>query len=266
MKKMVITIAALAALSAGPAWAADMAVKVPYKAPYSWTGCYAGFNFGFFQALDRYDNIPSGATVPAAGVAVNATSYTDHGSAYDAGGQLGCDYQFSNVVVGIVVDGNGTALNESILATQPANAFLLDKTETVSKRVGWFATARARAGVTPWEGWLFYATGGFAIAGLKGEYSAVFSDGTAFAGSSSVTRTGWTAGAGVEWMVAQQWTMNFEYLYLDFGSFSFLSPNTSVAGGAANPAFSWTTNVRAREQTFRVGINYHFGGPVIAKY
>jgi outer membrane immunogenic protein len=267
MKKLIVGSVVLAAL-AGPAWAADMSVKAPaaaYRAPFSWTGCYAGGNFGFFHALDRYDNTPSGAFDPIT-TAAGQTSYSDRTSSYDAGVQVGCDYQWGYTVWGVVADIDGTGLDESIPATVPANAFLLDRNETVSKRVSWFSTVRGRLGVTPVDGWLFYATGGFAAARLRGAYDSLFSDGTAFNGSASTTRTGYAAGAGVEWNVATNWTVSFEYLYLDFGTWSFISPNTSAAGGPPAPTFSWTTSIHVREQTFRVGVNYHFGGPVIASY
>lgn len=63
MKKLFLANVALAVLIAAPAMAADMPIKGPpvYKAPFSWTGCYAGFNAGYIGALDRYDNSPSGA-------------------------------------------------------------------------------------------------------------------------------------------------------------------------------------------------------------
>jgi opacity protein-like surface antigen len=51
MKSLVLRMAALSALTASPALAADMAVKPYYKAPpvaavYNWTGFYIGGNVG----------------------------------------------------------------------------------------------------------------------------------------------------------------------------------------------------------------------------
>jgi outer membrane immunogenic protein len=270
MKKLAAGCVAVAAAFSAPALAADMPAKVPaYRAPYSWTGCHAGFNFGLFIPLDRYDNAPSGAFVPAlgpVGVAANTTTYTEQANAYTFGAQAGCDVQWGVTVWGVAADFNGTGVNENVLGTPPANAFLPVNTESVSKKIPWFSTFRGRFGITPGEAFLIYGTGGLAVANLRAEYASQFTDGTTFAGAASTTRTGWTAGGGVEWGVAPGWTVNFEYLYLDFGSFAFISPNTSFAGGPAAPAFTWTTNVRAHEQTFRVGINYWFGGPVAARY
>jgi outer membrane immunogenic protein len=271
MKKFLLAYVASAALVAGPAVAADMAVKVPvYKPPFSWSSCYGGISAGYFGALDRYDNAPSGAlltALTAAQIAAGQTSYSSTGSsAYVYGAQLGCNYQWSSVVLGVEGDFNGTGLDEQIITIVPASATWLGKNETDEKKLNWFSTFRARFGVTPVDGWLFYATGGVAVAHFSSSYFSLFTDGTTYAGSASTTRTGWTAGGGVEWNVATNWSLKLEYLYLDFGSFGFASPNTSVSGAAAAPAFTWTTNVRAREQLVRVGVNYMFGGPVVAKY
>lgn len=56
-----------------------------------------------------------------------------------------------------------------------------------------------------------------------------------------------------------------EFLYLDFGSFDYLSPCT----GNCIPGESWNTSVKAQEYVARVGINYlfHLGpAPVVARY
>src|SRR5258708_6992599 len=198
MKKLFFANAAFAALIAAPAMAADMPIAAPpvYKAPFSWSGCYGGFNAGFIGSLDRYDNSPSGAystILTPAQIAQGQTSRKPDVGSYIGGVQLGCNYQGSSVV------------------------------------------------------W-----------GVEGDFNA-------HAGSVSTTRTGWTAGGGVEWTVAANWSMNFEYLYLDFGTWSYLSPNTSFFGGPAAPPFTWTTNLRTREQVARIGINYKLG-PSFANY
>ena len=64
------------------------------------------------------------------------------------------------------------------------------------------------------------------------------------------------AGAGLEFAVAPRWTLKAEYLYVDLGKF-----NCGVACGAAV-----TDNVTFRTNLIRAGINYRFGGPVVARY
>jgi outer membrane immunogenic protein len=60
--------------------------------------------------------------------------------------------------------------------------------------------------------------------------------------SNSQTRTGWTAGAGLEWMFAPHWSLKAEYLYRRFDSVTFLGvPTGSLALNSG-----------------QFGINYHF--------
>lgn len=77
---------------------------------------------------------------------------------------------------------------------------------------------------------------------------------TSSAFSTDMTRVGAVIGAGIERKLSPNWSVKAEYLYLDFGSAAFLS-GTGV-----------DTNVRLRDNIFRLGINYKFGGPVVARY
>jgi outer membrane immunogenic protein len=69
------------------------------------------------------------------------------------------------------------------------------------------------------------------------------------------TRTGWAAGAGIEWGITQNWTARVEYLYLDFGT------ATSVF-----PLSNRQQTTSASMNIARFGVNYKFGGPVVARY
>lgn len=75
------------------------------------------------------------------------------------------------------------------------------------------------------------------------------------------TQIGWTVGAGAEWMFAPQWSFKAEYLYVDLGNIS----NTITYTYGANTS-TLTSTVRDRETIVRAGVNYHFGGPIVAKY
>jgi outer membrane immunogenic protein len=83
---------------------------------------------------------------------------------------------------------------------------------------------------------------------------------TCLTGNDDTTKVGWTVGAGAEWMFAHNWSVGVEYVYVDLGSSTItLAP----AGG-----FFFNTSVKFddREHVARVKINYHFGGPVVAKH
>ena len=69
------------------------------------------------------------------------------------------------------------------------------------------------------------------------------------------TRTGWTVGAGIEWGISPNWTARVEYLYLDFGT------TTSVF-----PLSNRQQTTSASMNIARFGVNYKFGGPIVAGY
>ena len=81
--------------------------------------------------------------------------------------------------------------------------------------------------------------------------------------SLSNTKTGWTAGAGIETpftllgLLGPNWTTKTEYLYVDLGT---TTDNFTLAVLPATATRSVT------EHIFRTGINYHFNSPVVAKY
>jgi outer membrane immunogenic protein len=70
-------------------------------------------------------------------------------------------------------------------------------------------------------------------------------------GSGSVTRAGWTAGAGIEARIDNRWSTKLEYLYVDLGSGTvFTEP---IGGGA-----TVSENVTFRAHILRGGLNYRF--------
>ena len=73
-------------------------------------------------------------------------------------------------------------------------------------------------------------------------------------GSRSETRTGWTAGGGVEWLVDKNWSLRAEYLYVDLGSMQVLVPTSNT------PTFTQTMQVNAdlTAQVARLGLNFRF--------
>ncbi len=93
-------------------------------------------------------------------------------------------------------------------------------------------------------------------------------------GRFSNTQTGWTAGGGLEWMIAPNWSLKAEALYYDLGSAQFAaSPVGALASSnrstivifAATPV----TRLRFDGVIARAGVNYHLNwgsAPVIAKF
>jgi outer membrane immunogenic protein len=106
---------------------------------------------------------------------------------------------------------------------------------------------------------LLYAKGGFAVVADK--YSGITTlTGVTF-DSASETRWGGVAGAGVEFAFARNWSAALEYDHMFMGTrtLDFYSP--LVPG-----LFSREDRIRQDVDLVTVRVNYHFGGPVVAKY
>jgi outer membrane immunogenic protein len=248
-------IAALTAISlAAPAYAADLPAR-EYRAPpmvapvpvYDWSGFYIGGNIGGARDSSTSTNRALDGTFVSSGSGNN--------SGVIGGGQIGYNFMVSpNFLLGVEADVEGTSLKGSVASIDGSNIH--------NSKLDDFGTARGRAGFTV-NNWLFYGTGGFAwsegtesrtqVASVTSVPPIPAPGGTVE--SVSNTRTGWTAGAGVEWGLTQNWTARVEYLYLDLGSATSVFPlsNRQETG-------SLTMNVA------RFGVNYKFGGPVVAKY
>ena len=82
--------------------------------------------------------------------------------------------------------------------------------------------------------------------------------------SATDTKAGYTVGAGIEGAIGGNWTAKLEYLYVDLGrvSGSFATTIPALGGGTLTSSY----NSRITDNVLRVGVNYKFDGPVVAKY
>jgi outer membrane immunogenic protein len=142
------------------------------------------------------------------------------------GGTLGYNWQFGTFVLGI--EGDGAFGNVS------ASATIAPVTATV--KVDSFSTVRGRFGVAV-DQVLLYGTGGLALADTKVSATVL-----GVSASASQVQTGWTAGAGIEWMFIPRWSLKAEYLYRRFDNTTLLGVPTGTL--AVNSG--------------QFGINYHF--------
>jgi outer membrane immunogenic protein len=301
MRRIFLTSAALFACAAvDMAGAADLppAAPPPAVAPvvappplWSWSGCYVGVNGGGTRAQNRADLSPAGLylTPPgnapppningtgdfASDIAALSNSYSMTSNGWEAGGQIGCNAQWGMAVVG--VEGDWQWSNTSTSADASYAAFTdAAHTEHVDVSQRWFATARVRAGFTPWERVLIYGTGGVAWANYTSNSAVIFANvanpfagvfnGATHIGSASTNQLGWVAGGGIEWALTNNWSIKAEYLYLRFNGFAYTSPLTAATFPFA-PGYAWNTAITPREQVARIGLNYKFDwGPVVARY
>jgi outer membrane immunogenic protein len=276
MKKLVLAVSIVAA-SAVSASAADMAVKArPMVAPiYDWSGFYAGVNAGGVWNDTRDDLFPTGCfltNIACGGGIPNNPQRSDlgrmHGSSFTGGGQAGYNWQSGKWVFGVEGDIEYVGINDSNVINRPIAAPLVGNfLHTETDKQDWLATVRGRVGVTLDPSFLVFATGGVAFGEVRSATAVAFTTTTdAYAGSTSTTRVGWTVGGGGEWMFAPKWSIKAEYLYVDLGKAGYNNACiTAVCAGFAPPP-SYQTDLRVHEHVARVGLNYHFSGPVVARY
>jgi opacity protein-like surface antigen len=79
------------------------------------------------------------------------------------------------------------------------------------------------------------------------------------------TKTGWTVGAGAEYALVNRWSVKAEYLYAQFTGLGGTSALVSTVPTGFSNVFTGRTGTFS-DNIVRVGLNYRFGGPVVARY
>jgi len=303
LRRILLTSASAMALT-GAALAADLRPPPPppvYVPPPSWTGFYAGLNAGGTWTSVNSANTATANLDPGNGLtgetvgnitsaALATTSVPLHPTAAFIGGaQLGYNYQFYNsFLAGFEADIQGTssdfravgAFSQAAFPGFPANGISQDI--ATSQSTDWLGTVRGRLGYLFTPTLLVYGTGGFAYGQTNSTTSItqfVVNDSFlpnaygAF-GRFSNTRTGWTAGGGLEWMFFPNWSFKVEYLYYNLGSAHY---SDGVLSNYNTTPTLFTQGLPVSKASFngnivRVGVNYHFFtwppvvAPVVAKY
>lgn len=264
MKKIMTAVAlsSLVALSAHAAKSAPYIAPAAQPAPapqaeFNWTGFFLGINAGYGWGQENLDKV----YVEDGGF--NATIYgkdlvTDASPNFNGwfgGGQVGYNYAFEKVgLLGLEADIQGSGF-ESDYKAIPGSDF---DGFTAESEMNWFGTIRGKLGVF-YGDVLFYATGGFAYGGQEvsvyNQYDQVAPE--TIKTTDNVTRTGWTAGAGIEAVIYGQLTAKAEYLYISFGEETYDLDETATA----NTPSVWPTQTATADNhinSFRLGLNYHF--------
>jgi outer membrane immunogenic protein len=240
MKRLIgfgVMAAALAAAMC--AQAADMPRKappMPMEQPLNWGGCYAGADIGYAWGRDRDTE-----TALATGV-LSPFSPTDTVAANgpQAGGYLGCNWQWSSAYV-IGVEGDLDWVNARGTVTFPNSGPPLNFYDT---RVDNQSSVRGRIGYA-FDRLLLYATVGGAFAHIT-EHDVVGATGQF--SDTSATRSGLTAGAGVDIALTERWLLRIDYRYTNFGTIAY---NSSVFPGV-------NENHKISENVVRWGASYKF--------
>jgi outer membrane immunogenic protein len=258
MKRILFTTVSLGVLAAvSPALAADLGVytKAPAVASpiYDWTGVYIGaFGGGGFGNHNINNGAAAGGNV--FGVTNFSANYASQGGL--GGGEIGYNWQSGNIMFGVEGDVFGSGIKGNDIAAVNAaiaagNPLPVGSTDATSLR--WGATARARAGFTV-DRLLLFFTGGLAY----GDFS--HTDVSLAAGGKTdaftFTRSGLTAGAGIAYALTNNVLGKFEYRYYNFDTFNRTTPTNGVTPYGISNTYSVVT----------LGLDFKFGGPVVAKY
>jgi outer membrane immunogenic protein len=277
MKRILVGMAAIASLLTTSAFAADLAPRPYTKAPiippvvYDWTGFYIGGNVGYSWGRSR----DTSTITNTAGTVLFTSIDRSDVNGVIGGGQIGYNWQVQNWLWGLEADIQGSGERGSRAFTCPVGTctlttFIIGAAVvpipgpaiplSLEQKISWFGTVRGRVGVLVDPKVLLYATGGLAYGEVKSnEIIGAF---TGFSNSS--TRAGYTVGAGIEGAIGGNWTAKLEYLYVDLGrvSGSFLTTIPAFTAGVVTSSYS----SRITDNVLRVGLNYRFSGPVVAKY
>jgi len=265
MKKVLLAVAGFV-LVATSASAADLryparapapaAAYAPPPVPYSnWTGYYFGGNIGYSWGRSENDVTITGlpGTLLGLSTASLARGDQDHQKVDGVigGFQTGYNWQVGNWVMGMESDlqasrQKGDAQYCNLGGTSCAIASL-----DASHRLSWFGTARSRLGILVTPNTLLYGTAGVAYGQVKSDYGLnLFNTQIATVNFKDV-KAGWTAGAGVEFALAGNWSTKLEYLYMDLGK-----NEIAVSAGGVTA----TLDRRFTDHIARLGLNYRFGG------
>jgi outer membrane immunogenic protein len=201
-------------------------VPVPF---IGWTGFYVGGHIGGAWSEVDWGNIN-----------LTGERFTNDGSGFIGGGQIGYNYQFGNIVLGVEGTLSGTSLTDDVRSFKsPAVTYSTDVNTitTVTGRLG-FAVNQ----------WLAY--GKFGWAGAQVDVSArnaALPDSFSF----DDWRSGWTVGTGVEYKVAPNISLGMEYSFIDLGRQHY---HTTTALGV--PVNIVDHDVQVQSVTGR--LNFHF--------
>jgi opacity protein-like surface antigen len=245
---------------------APMLFKAPMLAAWTWAGPYLGGTIGYSTGKSRTDTIFGD---PASGAGLFAITASHRLDGAIGGAQAGYNWLADMWLAGVEGDLNYSGQRAKLNAVCPGEICNPTLVSVIgdpsvianfadSQKLEWFATLRARLGVTVTPDAIAYVTGGLAVGEVMTAGTVFGFDGNGnpvnTIVSSHNTKAGWTAGGGIEGHLAGNWTAKIEYLYLDLGTV------TTIPAPAANATTAVAFNSRITDNLVRVGVNYKFDG------
>lgn len=253
---------------AGGVQAADMSdgpgsLKDAPAHAFSWTGFYIGANAGYgFSDDENYrlivlDN--NGVPYPTD---PEKLTYSLGPEGVFGGLQAGYNAQSGQLVFGVEADIQASDINDTSKTAYlndpilpPPGGFDSSFIYTATQDIEWFGTLRARLGFASDET-LIYITGGLAFGEVsyKGQYLILTNNATSDL-KSSETKTGYVIGGGLEQAIDRNWSLKFEYQYIDLGSDKVASDGFFIVPRRVTDE-SVKTGFDNDFHTIRIGINY----------
>jgi len=238
MRKIYLSTVDAALVMAGTsAIAADLRVAAPaapaaaVMAPvYDWNGLYIGVQGGYSWGTQEFIYTGTNQAVTRS----NGEGMEPRGGLI--GGTLGYNYHTGPYLFG--VEGDYAWADISRSAACPNAAF------SCRASIDSFGTARFRAGMV-FDNVMIYGTAGLAF-GEHNVRTVRLVDNVKF--GTSKFQVGWTAGAGVEWGFAPNWSIKAEALYFDLmadryevdaGLLVHAKPRGVILRGGLNWRFNW---------------------------
>jgi outer membrane immunogenic protein len=254
------------------ALAADMGTpysKAPALAAYDWSGFYVGGHIGGGSQTTTFADPTAEAQLLNCCILLNtfvgpsaATNAT--GTGFLGGVQAGTMYQIGRLVVGADFDWSSTSLKgtgSSQFVNGGFGGLTGPATETYNVNTKWTATATTTVGIAH-DRFMIYGKGGVAfenvsyglgVAGIANGFGGPGGPFT-FASTASDTVAGWTVGTGFKWAFSNDWFLNAEYDYMDFGSKA-----QNFSGVANTIPVTFTPNFNQHISEVKIGLNYKFG-------
>jgi outer membrane immunogenic protein len=257
MNRLLI-VATVLLIAASRASAADLPVPAgppayyPVATVYDWGGGYVGINGGYAFGQSEWGSDP-----------LNPSGNSSTGNFHVNGGLVGATMGVSGQWGAWVLSVEGDFDWQSIKGTSGSTfcTSLFTSTAVGASAAGlscktasnWLGTLRARVGYA-WDRILVYGTAGGAGANVETALTRLpYQNNAEF---------GWTAGAGLEWAFAENWTAKVEYLFVDLGNAVCnhgYSCGYDAAATQALPAVNGNYTVKLNENIVRVGVNFKFG-------
>jgi outer membrane immunogenic protein len=205
MKRVLVAgIFLLAGTLSSPLMAADMPVKAP-EAPvpmWGWTEFYFGLNIGWGNTTTSWCTEAEGVACPG------LDPFSGHSTSVVEGGQFGMRWQMPNspLVLGTEIMFDGFNPNAT------ANGVLSPTTQTRYTAFNNLSSATGSVGLAMGR-LLAYGKGGWAITELHLDADDAVSGADL---STWQWVNGWTAGAGLEYMLFTHFSIGLEYNYYQF--------------------------------------------------